>query len=219
MDSLQLDEISKDFSAPKTISADALSAIISSALFLAGGIGGVAGVASQFVGAAASGGIGNVKAYRARARSGQVPDINLDQLQEAAERQAEQAAKFGRAAGTVSASTVCLSFLQRRGGWKSAANVCAQYLVGSTFGQVSSIVNPSEEGQVEPIDLAPVLSDIFTTVTGDLEQLGRLATGRANEGEDYEWLPGQKGGTEFGGDETSKQSKANAATATDHSSL
>lgn len=118
LNSLQLDEIAEDFCAPMVQDSGALAAIISSALFLAGGIGGVAGVASSFVAAAASGAIGNVKAARARARSGQYPDINLDELEDAANRQAEQAAKYGRAASAESASTVCpLSQYPRA--WKS----------------------------------------------------------------------------------------------------
>ena len=68
------------------------------------------------------------------------------------------------------------------------------YMVGGIFGVVG-IGSEDPSGEVEASDLEPKLKDIFTNARTYLEQLGRLATGRADpsKGDDYNFLPGQAG--------------------------
>jgi len=65
-------------------------------------------------------------------------------------------------------------------------------MVGGIFGAVG-IGSEDPYGKVDADDLTTALGDIFAHAQKFLEQLGRLASGRANpdEGDDYEFLPGQ----------------------------
>lgn len=67
-------------------------------------------------------------------------------------------------------------------------------MVGGIFNSVG-IGSEDAFGEVESGDLEPVLKEIFQNARGYLEQLGRLATGRADsdKGDDYAMLPGQDG--------------------------
>ncbi|KAK3048608.1 hypothetical protein LTR09_010103 [Extremus antarcticus] len=87
---------------------------------------------------------------------------------DAAEANALTAASAGSAAGNFGAST---------------------YMIGGTF----NAIDLSVEDEIEGADLAPVLSALVTTSQVYLAKMGRLAAGHANEGEDYNDLPGQQG--------------------------
>ena len=48
-------------------------------------------------------------------------------------------------------------------------------------------------GEVDREALEETLGKLFDSGLAEMELLSRLALGRAREGEDYSWLPGQRG--------------------------
>lgn len=93
------------------------------------------------------------------------------------------------------ANEYALAMTGADGATRSTATLGAStYLVGGIFGVVG-IGSEDAFGEVEAGDLEPMLKEIFTNARGYLEQLGRLAAGRADpsKGDDYNFLPGQNG--------------------------
>ena len=109
---LMLSEIIADFSAPQPVELPWLAAIMSAALFVAGGVGGVASVVANFAGAAGAGAIGVANGDLSRAKS-KAPSAERDREVEIAEAnlerataKAEKTAQAGRVSGAASAGTV-----------------------------------------------------------------------------------------------------------------
>lgn len=66
------------------------------------------------------------------------------------------------------------------------------YMIGGTFG-IIGIGDGVDSGQIDGGDLQPVLETLFTQSREFLEKIGRMAAGHAEEGDDYNLLPGQQG--------------------------
>ncbi|KAK3048424.1 hypothetical protein LTR09_010255 [Extremus antarcticus] len=63
------------------------------------------------------------------------------------------------------------------------------YIIGGTFG-IIDIGDGADPGQIDGGDLEPVLESLFTQSREFLEKMGRMAAGHAEEGDDYNLLPG-----------------------------
>jgi len=64
-------------------------------------------------------------------------------------------------------------------------------MVGSIFSLLGA--TSTAEGQVDTGKLDEILEELFSKSRENLEQMGRLAVGRAEEGEAYDWLPSNNG--------------------------
>jgi len=65
--------------------------------------------------------------------------------------------------------------------------------MGSVFTTVAASSAASSDGVVDEGTLQSTLLSLWKSGREQLAQMGRLAVGRANEGEDYSWLPHQSG--------------------------
>jgi len=55
---------------------------------------------------------------------------------------------------------------------------------------IHPIGDGADPGQIDGGDLEPVLESLFTQSREFLEKMGRMAAGHAEEGDDYNLLPG-----------------------------
>ncbi|KAK5173346.1 uncharacterized protein LTR77_002027 [Saxophila tyrrhenica] len=164
---LLLDQIAVDFSRPPSLNTQALTAaLISSAFFIVGGVAGVASVGANFAAIAAASAVGVANSLADAARQNNYAVDEAERRLDAARKREAAITNGGRGAGAMSSGT---------------------YLVGSTFSTISA--SQDAEGQVTTGDLSPALVDLFSGAWNKLEQIGRLALGRNDEGESFGLLP------------------------------